>query len=188
MSYSVYITRKANSAVQRGPKITKEEWVIFVEGRSDLIWSSNQMDASGWRYAEMVDYGGKPSGILDWREGNIELERPTVEQIQRAIPIARGLNARVMDGDGNTYIDPNDGNSCRAAYYSPKNLTNEWEEPPEGHDEEHKKLWRTRLGLQDESSNKLNSGAKPRTLPINIIVLGAVILLIVINNLRKFLL
>ena len=160
MGYDAHITRKAQWITTRGPKISAEEWRAFVAAEPDLRWYPDVEDRDD-RGVEIVDSLGDVVGVIYWDRGDVKTKNPNGELLGRMIEIADKLDARVMGDDGETYRDSNRPHVSRPSYFNAKNLTNTWEEPPEGYDEaiRHEELANYRVQQAETQTQKVATNA-----------------------------
>ena len=161
MGYDVHITRKAQWHTARGPKISADEWRAFVAAEPDLRWYPDVEDRDD-RGVEIVDSLGNVVGVIYWDRGDVRTKNPNGELLGRMIEIADTLNARLMGDEGETYRDAASPHASRPPYFNAKNLTNEWEEPPEGFDAAHFTEQAARQKVEREAAAARNTEGRAK--------------------------
>jgi len=199
MGYEVRITRKAQWFEPHGPRISADEWAAYVDTHSECQWvpraaRNHEPDD----VVLVIDSLGLEVGRLWWwRDGSVTTKNPSPELMSYMIEIANALDARLMGDDSETYRDANSPHTSRAPYFNANNVTNEWEEPPDGHEEAYRKQQRERWAaneatatqdrLQEEviSTNKTRNLQKKAAL-YNRLSTGAAILFLLIVAIKAF--
>jgi hypothetical protein len=165
MGYDVHITRKAQWFEPHGPEISADEWASYVDTHGECHWEppagrEHEIDDA----VLIVDSLDLEVGRVWWNGGEIRTKNPSPELMAYMIEVADTLDARLMGDESETYRNADSPTISRAPYFNANNLTNEWEEPPEGHEEAYRQQERERWAAYDAAITK-SPPAKKATPP-----------------------
>ncbi len=106
MTYEVHITRRESWADADGPKVTREEWLRFVEGDDTFTLSAGGGPSAIWGGHPDHLAGRDREGVLflfsDW-SGWLSVDQPDEVTIEKMVEVAEGLAAKVRGDDGEVY-------------------------------------------------------------------------------------
>jgi hypothetical protein len=100
MGYDLHITHAKLHSDNDGQSITAEEWLRHVEQDPELKLAGYNGDY----FALWSGRSSYPDPWLDWSRGNIYSKNPDHPIIYKMVEIAKKLNAKVQDDDGEIYI------------------------------------------------------------------------------------
>jgi hypothetical protein len=198
MGYDVHITRKAQWFEPHGPEISANEWASYVDTQGECHWEppagrEHEIDDA----VLIVDSLDLEVGRVWWNGGEIRTKNPSPELMAYLIEVADTLDARLMGDESETYRNADSPTISRAPYFNANNLTNEWEEPPEGHEEAYRQQERERwaaheaTATQDRLQEKVIATNTTRNLQkkaglYNGLTTGAAILFLLIVAIKAF--
>lgn len=109
MGYGLHVTRKEFWADDGGPKISLEEWQLYVESDPEI-----ERDPENPGHENYVIASHPERWPLWWDlRGEVSTKDPDAFVIAKLVQIAKILNATVMGDDDEVYgVDPSDPTVC----------------------------------------------------------------------------
>ncbi|MEM6757096.1 MAG: hypothetical protein AAF586_08010 [Planctomycetota bacterium] len=112
MGYDIHITRARDwfeAYDNPDVAISAEEWLVYVENDPDL-------DLAGYNGLYFAIWSGEceyEEPWFDWSEGVISTKNPDDAILDKAVDIAKQLNAKVQGDDGEVYLGGGRNNFIR---------------------------------------------------------------------------
>ncbi|NHZ35022.1 hypothetical protein F0185_15715 [Massilia sp. CCM 8692] len=100
MGYDFHITRRQFWADEHGPAISLAEWLDYASGDSEIEPDHENPGSENWL---VVSHAEK--WPLWWELGEVYTKNPDPAVIRKMISIARALDARVQDDDGEIHSE-----------------------------------------------------------------------------------
>ena len=106
MGYDVHLVRTEDWFDSASLPVTKEDVDQLLAADSSLAWSDSEYvemyedDGSVTRYF-MITWNKEP--VFWWYRSEIQCKNPSKPQLLKLIQMAKGLGARVVGDDGETY-------------------------------------------------------------------------------------
>jgi hypothetical protein len=94
MGYEAYITRRSAEQGSEPSEITLEEWTALVDSDADLS------PVADYRSVRWGGLSTRSDPTFDWHEGEIVVSGPDSAHWDKALQLARRLNARVVGEEG----------------------------------------------------------------------------------------
>jgi hypothetical protein len=117
MGYEVHITRKTNWSDSDGPRITEDEWKVYVASDPEMVLTgvaehtNPQGETIRVSHPLLTEWRRHSSRLPVWfsySKGNVSVKNPDEECLAKIRKVAAHLHARIQGDDGEIYGEDNE--------------------------------------------------------------------------------